>query len=43
MGALLAAAADKDQLHNSWTEWNEEGKKHLAEFEAKGITYTWMP
>ena len=40
---LLAVAADRDQLHNTWTQWNAESKQSLAEFEAKGITYTWMP
>ena len=41
--ALRAAAVDRDELKDTWKEWDEEGKKYLAEFKARGIPYVWVP
>jgi hypothetical protein len=37
--ALLAAAADRDKLEDTWEEWNAGIEKLIASLEARGISY----
>jgi hypothetical protein len=40
---LLAAAADRDQLENSWEEWNARTEKLIAKLEAISIPCVRVP
>ena len=41
--ALLASAADRENLEDTWEEWNEGVEKLIAKFEAKSIPYVRVP
>src|SRR4029077_1894506 len=41
--ALLASAADRENLEDTWEQWNAGVEKVIAKFEAKGIPYVRVP
>ncbi len=41
--ALLASAADREKLEDTWGEWNAGVEKLIAEFQARGIPYLRVP
>ena len=41
--ALLASAADRENLEDTWEQWNAGVEKLIAKFEAKGIPYVRVP
>src|SRR5262249_13761368 len=40
---LLASAADREKLDDTWEKWNAGVEKLIAEFEAKSIPYVRVP
>jgi hypothetical protein len=41
--ALLASAADREKLEDTWEEWNAGVEKLIAEFQARGIPHVRVP
>jgi hypothetical protein len=41
--ALLASAADREELEDTWEQWNANVEKLIAGFEAKNIPYVCVP
>ena len=42
-GALLAAAADREKLEDTWEEWNAGAEKLIRELEKRGIPWVRVP